>query len=95
MFSNCQPRKLKYITNTLPLCPFVIRIESFKASVALTLGLLANMYDVIEYANPFITVGMNKENNPTRVHKYIHRSCQHMPPNLRPKLIFRFEYGSE
>jgi len=95
MFKSCQPIKLSPIMKILPLCPFVIRIESFRALVAVTLGLHASIYGVIEYASDLIIVGINNEKNPTNTHRNNHRDSQHIPPSLRTKFIFRVVYGSE
>ena len=86
--------KLRYITNILPLCPFVIRMEIFNAFVAVTLGLLARMYGVMEYASPFMMVGIKSETIPTKLQRYIHNIIHNIPPSLRPKLNFSAEYGS-
>jgi len=106
-----------------------MRIDSFMASVALTLGLPASIYCVIEYEIAFIMTGIHASiimiigikttdrgveymlyeavNAPTRItetiiagtkkaniHRYIHKSSQHIPPSFRPKLFFISLYGS-
>ena len=62
MFNNCQPAKLNHITKILPLWPFVMRIDSLMALVAMTLGLLANTYCVIEYASTLTINGIYVNN---------------------------------
>jgi len=67
--SICHPIKLRYITKIVPLCPFVMRMESFSASVAVTFGLFASIKEVIEYDSALIIVGIKKVNIPTSDHR--------------------------
>jgi len=66
-------------------------MEIFNAFVAVTLGLLARMYGVIEYASPLMIVGIKSETIPTKLQRYIHKSIHNIPPSLRPELNFNAE----
>ena len=88
--NKVQPIKLKSRTNNSALYPSVIRIESFRASRAVTFGLLASIYGAIEYAYALIMPGtMNRH-----IHNDIQSDIHRVPPNLRPKLTFSVENGS-